>query len=363
MLRIEMLPAQQGDALWIEYGDPDEPRRVLIDGGTKPTWGSRRAAGPLAKRIAALPADDRDFELLVVTHVDGDHILGAVQLLADQTLGATFKDVWFNGWRHLPGTTEPMGPVDGEELTFLLDRRTWNGAFRGRPVQIPKRGKLPRKRLAGGLELTLLAPDEKLLADMIPVWEEEVRAAGLEPGHGRKPTPVEPAGLESLGAGAVPDVEALATARVSEDGAEANGTSIVLLAEHDGDSALLCADAFPSVVLAGVERLLGERGGNRKRLAVDAFKLPHHGSRRNVSLELLAAIESRDFLFSSNGNRTKHPNLESVAQVIHTFGDPRLWFNYKTGFNEVWDGDEAKRQLGYRAQYGDGTVVVDVGRA
>ena len=33
MLKIEMLLAGHGDCLWIEYGDPQAPRRVLIDGG------------------------------------------------------------------------------------------------------------------------------------------------------------------------------------------------------------------------------------------------------------------------------------------------------------------------------------------
>ena len=33
VFRIEMLPARQGDALWIEYGAPDDPARVLIDAG------------------------------------------------------------------------------------------------------------------------------------------------------------------------------------------------------------------------------------------------------------------------------------------------------------------------------------------
>jgi hypothetical protein len=191
------------------------------------------------------------------------------------------------------------------------------------------------------------------------VWEKAVTDEGLAPGRGKKPTPLAPPGLEPLGSGAMPDVEQLATVRVSEDGAEANGTSIVLLVEHDGASALLCADAFPTVVLKGVKRLLDERGGDR--LKVDAFKLPHHGSRRNVNLDLLAAIDAGEFLFSSNGNRTKHPDAESVAQVLHTYDDPRLWFNYKTAFNEVWDGDAVKDRFGYRAEYGDGTVAVDLG--
>lgn len=352
LFRIEMLPAAQGDALWIEYGDPERPQRVIVDCGTKPTY------KVLARRIQALPADDRAFELLVVTHVDGDHILGAVPLLNTPQLGATFADIWFNGWRHLPGTVEPMGPVDGEELTFLLAQLEWNRAFKGRAAAVGDRGKLPRVKLPGGLVLTVLAPGSAELEAMKPVWAEEVRKAGLEPGHGRRPTPPDPSGLEPMGAG-VPDVEALATAPAKEDTAEANGSSIVLLAEYDGRAVLLCGDAFPTVVRRGVERLLRERG--KTQLALSGFKLPHHGSRFNVDLPLLELLDCRDFLYSSNGSKTKHPHLESVAQAIHSAGRPvQLWFNYKTQFNDVWDRAAVKSRYGHAAHYGDGAIAYDV---
>ncbi|HSJ94391.1 MAG TPA: hypothetical protein VK896_10190, partial [Gaiellaceae bacterium] len=64
MLRIDMLPGGNGDALWIEYGDPQSPRRLLVDGGTKGTWDD--PAG-LRSRLEGLAPDDRHFELLVVT--------------------------------------------------------------------------------------------------------------------------------------------------------------------------------------------------------------------------------------------------------------------------------------------------------
>ena len=38
MLRIEMLPAENGDCLWIEYGEENSPHRILIDGGTHGTY-------------------------------------------------------------------------------------------------------------------------------------------------------------------------------------------------------------------------------------------------------------------------------------------------------------------------------------
>jgi hypothetical protein len=70
---------------------------------------------------------------------------------------------------------------------------------------------------------------------------------------------------------------------------------------------------------------------------VDAFKLPHHGSRRNINLALLERVRSPLHLFSSDGTKTKHPNPEAVARAIVTQEKPELRFNYRTKFNEMWD--------------------------
>ena len=43
-LTIEMLPARHGDALWLEWGDPDHRHRMLVDGGPKPAVGNVRNA-------------------------------------------------------------------------------------------------------------------------------------------------------------------------------------------------------------------------------------------------------------------------------------------------------------------------------
>ena len=75
MFRIGMLPAEHGDSLWIEYGDTAKPNRILIDCGTDATYREIR------KRLKKLKEKDRHFELLIITHIDGDHIAGALKLL------------------------------------------------------------------------------------------------------------------------------------------------------------------------------------------------------------------------------------------------------------------------------------------
>ena len=92
MFRIEMLPAAHGDCLWIEYGTGRQVHRILIDGGPAHTYPQLR------ERILHLPASDRCFDLLVVTHIDADHIEGIIRLLRDaQALSCRFQRIWFNG--------------------------------------------------------------------------------------------------------------------------------------------------------------------------------------------------------------------------------------------------------------------------
>jgi Metallo-beta-lactamase superfamily len=361
MLTVEMLPGGNGDALWIELGDEAAPRRILVDGGTDGTW----EAG-LRERVAALPPGDRHFELVVVTHVDADHIDGVLGLLREEELGISCGDVWFNGWRHLPDTPlESLGPVEGEQLTDLIlaEAMPWNAAFQGRAVGVPNEGPLPRIELGDDLALTILSPGAEQLARLKPVWRKAVVDAGLEPGQPRAEPTDEPApgGLERLGPDQPPDVDALARSPFTSDTAAPNGSTIAFLLEHGGRSLLLTGDAFPGVLARSLQRLSAERELDG-RVPVDALKVPHHGSHANVSSELLAGLDCGRFLFSSNGAHTRHPHPEAVARALAAAPDgAQLLFNYRSRFNEIWDDDGLRDRHAYSTTYpSDGSAGLAV---
>src|SRR5262245_53620159 len=184
MFTIEMLPADEGDALWIEYGS-NPVRRILID------CGRRTAYRAIAERLVD---GFGGFELFVLTHVDADHITGAVPLLQDARFGAEkVKDVWFNGWFHLngkrwDGVPAVLGAQQGEFFSALLRDREypWNEAFKRMPAVIPDDGRLPRIDLDGGMVLTLLGPTTEKLEDMRTRWEDDLaevaKSKRIEPG-------------------------------------------------------------------------------------------------------------------------------------------------------------------------------------
>ena len=352
MFRIEMLPAEQGDCLWIEYGNGRDPaRRVLIDAGPPGTYKT------LKKKILDLAPADRHFELFIVTHIDSDHIGGALKLVEDKRLGVTYGDVWFNGYQHL---IDELGAVQGERLSQALEDLPWNRAFNGRAVVVPWRGRLPRKELPGGLALTLLSPTRAELARLLPVWEREARRAGLVPGaRPARKVEVEEEEEDVLGEETM-DIAALAARPFKSDAAEANSTSIAVLAEYEGKRLLLGADAYAPVMEASLRRLAASSGEERVELA--AFKVAHHGSRANMSNELLAAVSCRRYLISTNGKIFRHPNPETIARILlHGGRSPELYFNYRTTYNEVWDRADLKRVYRYETHYPDGEgITIDL---
>jgi glyoxylase-like metal-dependent hydrolase (beta-lactamase superfamily II) len=75
-LRIELLPAGYGDAILVAYGDGATPQHhILIDAGQAKT------APSVLDRLATLRAAGGVIDLFVVTHIDNDHIGGALKLL------------------------------------------------------------------------------------------------------------------------------------------------------------------------------------------------------------------------------------------------------------------------------------------
>lgn len=336
MFKIELLPAAYGDCILISYGKGRSERMVLIDAGTEPTWEAQ-----LCSRLDP-PAK---LELFVLTHIDADHIAGAIPFLKEGT-DVEIEDVWFNGWKHLP--KEVLSAKQGEIFSTLIkDRKlSWNAAFSGERVAVGE-GELPEKTLPGGLRLTVLSPTPKMLGRLTRSWKRQIENAGLRPGDHRRfrrflarhPT------LST-------NVPKLATLPFKNDTSAPNGSSIALLAEFEGKAVLLTGDAYATVLTQSIRRLLQSRG--EQKLSLDACKISHHGSRGNTNRELLELLDCNRYLISCNGDIHNLPDNETIGRIIHyTHGTPEIVFNYDCDRTEAWKPKKLQEKYGYTAVYGD----------
>lgn len=346
MFTVTALPASFGDCLWIEYGSKDAPNVILIDAGPS-------VPKPLKSRLEALHARGGFLELVVVTHVDADHIAGMLTLLEADFYRVPVRDFWFNGFRHLPG--EVYGEKQGERLTGLIRENgvPWNVAFENGPIMVDDElGSYPEINLSGGARITLLSPDAMQLSRLKRSWIEVCGEADL---YADLLPPAKFFGEdESFGTG-LPDVDALADTKFMEDDTVANGSSIAFSLSYGGKHVLFGADAYPSRLLRSLRAHCGEGP-----FQFDVVKLPHHGSANNVSIEFVEATACPQYIFSSNGARFKHPAQPAVARVVRHGANPNLLFNYKSEFNEVWDNSLVKANFPYTVEYGDeeGVTVV-----
>jgi hypothetical protein len=356
-LTIELLPARHGDAILLEWSDPDSAdhpmRRMLVD------CGPARAYADIANRLREL--ESRHIDLLVLTHVDADHIEGMILAVNDADLGLDIGEIWFNGYPQL--VADELAAPHGEILGALISQRgiPWNAAFDRRAVRASDDGQLlSRILLPGGLTITVLGPARSDLTALLDDWKDACEEAGLTAGsveealcllHRKQNLVPEESYLSSyLSAGSIPNVEQLAQDRRGNDTKIANRSSIVLLVEYHNRSVLLAGDSTPSVLQTALLRLLDERGGDQ--LELTEFKVPHHGSAKNINREILKLAPAQRYLFSTDSSYFGHPNDTAVASVIR-YGrcGAELVFNYDNPQTRQWNLAELREQHRYTASY------------
>jgi hypothetical protein len=345
MFELEMLPAAEGDALLITYGDSDNLSRILIDGGRRSTYHLLR------ERILAIPLNSegkRFFKLLIVTHIDADHIEGIICLLQDDELNCEFGDIWFNDWNHLEPLRigEPivsLGAAQGEFLGALLADRDlpWNKAFGGNAVVIPPDpDSLPVVDLKDGVQLTLVSPTIDALIELREEWTDAIEGAGFTPGNRD----------EALQQFADKAWSRLPTSVLGDeddrrtlDHSEANGSSIAVILEYADIRLLLSGDAWPHILRPALERWCDEKEEAPERVELTAFKIPHHGSKKNVTPQLMEIIDCPTYMISTSGARFDHPDVEAIQILIdgHAGGNkPELLFNYRSEDNQFWENSD-----------------------
>ena len=98
--KLTAFPASDGDCLLLSYG-VSPAKHVLIDGGRTSTYSFLR---PALRRIVEA---NKRIELLVLTHIDADHIEGFLPLVTDEELGLKIDE--------MPLAKAPNLVVDGVE--------------------------------------------------------------------------------------------------------------------------------------------------------------------------------------------------------------------------------------------------------
>ncbi len=297
MFTIEMLPAQRGDSLWITYGTKEAPHHVLIDAGPQNTLDT--LVPELERRITAIPGRKNRVELLVVTHIDADHIQGDRLAAVGSPAGPAVPRRLVQRVPPPPGTARRARRRTSQRRAGSASGALECRVRRSTPSWSPTTDRCRWSIFREGCGSRCSRPIATAMLELVPEWEETCRKAGIAPGGGAPIVQKSFLRDELLG-GFDPDL--LASSRFSSDPSKANGAGIAFIAEFEGKRALLLADSPVKLCCDSLDRL----GPRPHRF--DAVKISHHGSRRNTSREFAEAVQAKKWLVSTDGAVFGHPD-------------------------------------------------------
>ena len=83
-MKIKFLKALNGDAILISFKEGEQSRNILIDGGMPATYiqkgrNGKPIYGELKDTIDAIKEHGEKIDLLILSHVDDDHIGGVLK--------------------------------------------------------------------------------------------------------------------------------------------------------------------------------------------------------------------------------------------------------------------------------------------
>lgn len=376
-MNIQLLPALNGDCILVEHAPG---HYFLIDGGYVDTYKKY-----LSPKLRAIAAEGGVIDVLVVTHIDEDHISG-INKMMESHLPIPVGEIWYNGYRHIqsnapvsegrervihheilkeaepdpPPMMVPYSARQGCSLSMMINMQEipWNVPAQGGVM------KAPMSYQVGESMVHFLSPNQDDISSLENFWRQSlVRDNLLERAHSQEywddafefgMSKHEQGFREHVVASkmdmmrkemiVVSQVEEALSKPYEPDSSAPNGSSISFVLESGNTRVLFLGDAHSETVVESLQALYG---AENKPYHFDAVKLAHHGSFHNNSPKLLDLITSDKWLVSTNGDKFGHPELPTLAHIVSRCKDSKFYFNYDLKVCDVLRKDIARGKYGY----------------
>ncbi|MRT12973.1 MBL fold metallo-hydrolase [Enterobacteriaceae bacterium RIT711] len=315
-------PDSSGDSILVRTINNDDTESVmLVDGGFSGTAVD-------IKNFMSKHYNSSVIDNMVLTHVHQDHISGLISLIRNDEV--TVKKLWaIFPWDF---TNELIN------LEYFKSRSSANYLFHELKRNFPKLKELEDIAVEKGIKIKTpfagaMIGDFRVLSPTKEFYFENISSSQKTAAKNNSDDFVESVNSVSKGVNSVIDTIKEAVSKYAcwghevlteEDTDAENNNSVVLYSELCGTKILLTGDAGKSA-LNQVVAYLKQYG----EIAIDIFKVPHHGSRHNLSLDILDSLfgpkiasqkdcmEKFTAVVSAAKNDKKHPRNVIVRALMH----------------------------------------------
>ncbi|MEZ8339468.1 MBL fold metallo-hydrolase [Vibrio cyclitrophicus] len=345
-MKIHLRKAGNGDSIQIDTNQAN----ILVDGGTAKSFNSWYANEKLDS-----------YDLIVVTHIDDDHTNGILKLLSDNKT-PTIKQFWFNGIEQvlelpielsesnnrinklkLQGLSADSALHDenreiafdeGASLSFIAKQTSTsiNNVINGKTIT---RTSLP-EYTDKDFKITIIGPTLHEISELKSIWINELDrrdiktkiidkqyTTSFEKYLSSVKEKIESKDINSDKKKNT--VENYALRKNGKDDSLNNRSSISFVIESNNKKILMLGDCHMSTLYSWMD------DHNLEELEVDAVKLSHHGSKKNIDDLFFKKVKTKKYLISTNGFRHRHPDLETICKIAHfkkTESNIKIFTNY-----------------------------------
>lgn len=306
-MEIKFLKAGKGDSILVS----SKREHMLIDGGDDTTF--------LFRELDQIHSNGECIKYLVITHHDSDHIKGILDLFEQLKLRRYgipkefIKRVFFNSSRIIKKIGKDSDKLSYKQA-FEVENNINELELQHDNLLIDTSDKL----FLGDLEIKCLSPTREILDNYLEETPEKYLSSYSE-GDWKK-------SLKELS----PFV-----ADNSLDKSMANLTSIVLLIKGNNKTGLLTGDVTPQRFEIVADILFKENGSNK--VSLDFLKLPHHGSHRSITKEIISKFKCDIYVISTDGNNSYLPNKKTFLKVIEYQDLVRNELTFMFNYSDIID--------------------------
>jgi metallo-beta-lactamase superfamily protein len=319
VIQLHIVQAEFGDCFILESKLNNESNTMLIDGGPHQTFKNH-----LKPTLQKLPLNGK-IDLIVLSHIDNDHIIGLLDLLDEiknQRESGTkelvkISKMWHNSFKNLlllPDEPKQLLANIIQDQSFIerkniLESLIMKGYQQGKDLtRLAKSLKIPinegfgdvievddkvRSTRLKNINLHIIGPTKKNLEKLRKEWNDWYTK--------KQQTGKTESGLIQILDKSIPNL-----------------ASIIFLAEIKNRKILFTGDGLGEdvVEMLSRNRMLDKNG----KFHVDVLKIPHHGSDRNTSQEFFNIVYAEYYIISANG-RDDNPSLDTLRWIINVGKD------------------------------------------
>lgn len=346
---IKFLKAQNGDCTLIKYIDESGAKRnIIIDAGLDAAYfdPAKNSFGDLKLEVDDIKGRGQFIDLLILTHIDNDHICGFLKLFEmDTEIPSFIKKVWFNSGKLIaekikeeenkllaiklqePGVVN-TGVSEGIDFeNFLLRYDFWE-------KELILCGQV---RHVHDAKFEILGPTIPQLRKLLKEYHDKSQDKVY---------------TGSAGNDWATDIstfiqEERQKYKFFQDSSVKNGSSISFILTLKGKKFVFLGDSHSNPV---AEELAKLGHTSEKPLDVEFLKISHHGSKANNNKKLLAAFNTENYIVSTNSVGHGHPHKRTLSRIITMNPDAIFHFNYENVREGVFN-DADREKYNIRARF------------